>query len=200
MANLSDAFNRADSTTSLGSADTGGAWTAQQGTWGILSNEGYLATSAGDGQCVATLDASSADGTLSAKLSFGNSPDFGLIFRFSDNNNYSVATNDVSFSATLVLYKRVAGSFTSLGSASNMATGGTLSVELSGGTGNITVKKNGVSAITSSDTAHGGTKYGLRVYGGASLTCGFDDFSFADAGGGGGPATVRNRLSLLGVN
>lgn len=40
----SDTFTRVDSAVSLGTADVGGAWTAGRGTWGIQTNQAYMAT------------------------------------------------------------------------------------------------------------------------------------------------------------
>lgn len=38
---VSDSFNRADSASSLGTADTGQVWSSAVGTWGISSNRAY---------------------------------------------------------------------------------------------------------------------------------------------------------------
>jgi hypothetical protein len=63
---VSDTFNRANSAGSLGTADSGQAWTADRGTWGINGNQAYC--SADDsGINVATLPAS-ADGTFAFTL------------------------------------------------------------------------------------------------------------------------------------
>lgn len=44
-----DTFTRADSASSLGTADTGQAWSSVVGTWGITSNRGYPVTASGTG-------------------------------------------------------------------------------------------------------------------------------------------------------
>jgi hypothetical protein len=63
---FTDSFNRADSAVTLGSTDTGQAWTAHSGTWGITGNQAYCAVDDA-GHNVATF-AAAADGTLQVTL------------------------------------------------------------------------------------------------------------------------------------
>lgn len=65
-----DRFNRADSAVALGSAETGQAWTANTGTWGISSNRAYSASDAeGD---LATLDSGLVDGKFESIVNGSN--------------------------------------------------------------------------------------------------------------------------------
>lgn len=111
---VSDTFTRADSAVSLGSADTGQAWTAVVGTWGITSNKGYCAT-AGNSEKVATVEAALADCSIQVTMRASGDPvasGGGITFRRSDATNYLIAVIE---SNALRVYKRVAGAFTSLG-------------------------------------------------------------------------------------
>jgi hypothetical protein len=63
-----DRFGRADSALTLGSAETGQAWTAQQGTWGISSNQAYVAALGAGLPQVATIDSGLTEYTLRCKL------------------------------------------------------------------------------------------------------------------------------------
>lgn len=65
-ASVYDPFTRADSGSSLGSATTGGAWTAGTGTWGISSNKAYLNSVTADAH--AMIDSGYADGTLTCDI------------------------------------------------------------------------------------------------------------------------------------
>lgn len=102
---VSDSFDRADSASTLGSADVGGAWTAWAGTWGISSNKGYLVTTTDDAR--AYLDGLVPDGTLTVDITQSATRCFaGVSLRGVDANNellvrYKSTTND------LLLSKRV---------------------------------------------------------------------------------------------
>lgn len=197
MANLSDSFNRADNTSSLGTADSGQTWTAQLGTWGISSNQAYV--SAANGQNSAVLDASSATGTAAVAIGAGTTAttwDMGVVGRATDVNNYYLA----QFSQSgVILYKQVSGGFTSIGTASvTIAVGDTVSLTCSGST--ITILVNGVSKVSVTDTTFSSpTKWGLRWWT-SDNTFRYDNFAFTDAGGG--ASGVRNGyyLTMLGVN
>lgn len=116
-----DTWTRADSSSTMGTPDTGSAWTVPTAgaTWGISSGQGYLVSTTA--QAIAVSDASVATGTISAdiKISAVRS-DTGLIFNETDDNNYLVAVLSMSNTggggSQLSLFKRVAGTFTQLGS------------------------------------------------------------------------------------
>lgn len=109
---LSDTFTRADSTTSPGTPDTGGPYTAVTGTWGISSNKLYVPTAGATN--VLTVPAAAnltAQVTVTGTSSFGTFG--GLVFRYVDASNYWYwVTNAGYYGPTL--YRRVAGSNTQL--------------------------------------------------------------------------------------
>lgn len=164
FATITDSFNRADSTSTMGSTDTGQTWTYQSGTWGITSNTAYPVTASG--QLTAVVESSVSDCTVQVTHSTaGSSP--GLCWRATDDNNYWLV-------AGLTAYKRVAGGFTSMGSTGGIADGDVLSVVLSGAS--HVIKKNGSTVLTiSSDSFNQtATKHGLRAQVNNSR---FDNFS-----------------------
>ena len=76
---IDDAFDRADSTVSLGSTATGAQWQPTGGAWGVNLRQAYVAQ-AGKSVAIATLRGGTADGRVSvtaAKMA----PGFGLVFR-----------------------------------------------------------------------------------------------------------------------
>lgn len=166
---VSDSFNRADSSTSLGSADTGQAWTALVGTWGITSNQAYNPVGGGDNQCTAVVDAGVSDCTV--QVTKPNSHDAGFVFRVVDANNY------LMFTEAGVLYKRVGGGFTSIATCAVGSDGDVLAAVLSGTS--VIVKRNGTQIVSVTESTHqSATKHGLRNYfpsfGASEL---FDDFT-----------------------
>ncbi len=78
-----DGFNRPDSGT-LGTTDTGQAWTAWAGSWGV---SGAKAAPAAGGYSLAVVDSGGSTGSVSAVLA-QPSPEFWLVLRASDGANY----------------------------------------------------------------------------------------------------------------
>jgi hypothetical protein len=175
MANVTDSFTRADSATSLGNADSGQTWAAQTGTWGISSNQAYIASQAG--QNTAAIDSGESDGTVAATVAVWSGDD-GILFRGIDDSNYLFVTAN---STILILYERVAGGFAELTRYSSLsfASGDILSAVLSGTS--VTIKQNGTTLITfTTSRFQTSTKYGMRSFGSALPK--WDDFSFTGAG------------------
>jgi len=172
---VSDTFDRADSTTTLGSADTGQAWTANVGTWGIASNLGYVA--AGAGQNVASLESSNADCDVTVTESTAASAT-GLVFRLSNGTNH-LLTNSQSNGQHL--YKNVNG-YTDLatGGTVELANGDTLKAVLSGSS--VIIQLNGTQIISVTETTfQTNTKHGLRSNGATAVR--FNNFKVEIAGG-----------------
>lgn len=157
---LSDSFNRADSTTSLGSADTGQAWVVLNGTCGINGNRAYHTTSSS--QDYAVVDLGQSDVTISLKIYGDIANGGGITFRAVDVNNLWFVDVDSSGSS---LYKVVAGSFTQVATAMGAFTiGDTMSVVLSGTS--VIVKRNSTTIHSSTQSQFStATKHGLRLYG-----------------------------------
>src|SRR5438552_14788054 len=116
MTNRTDNFNRADSTTALGTPSDGGSdWIAINGTWGISSNQGYkVATDANSQRAVLESSVSNVDvqATLAGNATSGGG---GLVCRLADVNNLIVAAIGAN-NLVANIFKIVAGSATQLGS------------------------------------------------------------------------------------
>jgi uncharacterized protein YjdB len=106
-----DAFTRTSSTTTLGSATTGGAWTAQAGTWGITSNQGYSVTGATND--LATLTCASQPDFVQCDFSTLSIGGYGLspVLRWVDASNM-LRLGYVGNAGALALVSRVAGTNT----------------------------------------------------------------------------------------
>jgi len=163
-AGVTDSFNRADSTTTMGNADTGQTWVPNSGTWGISSNKARLVT--GTSQATTVLDSGLSDCTIEVTLStFEYS---GLCFRSTDDNNHFL-TNAGSLS------RREGGTFTKINDFSQgFASGDTIKVVLS--SSSITVYRNGSSVLSATSSFNQSeTFHGLRTNAGTNAR--FDDFS-----------------------
>ncbi len=93
-----DSFNRANSTTVLGSTDGNGtldplAWTQDVGVWGIASNQAELFTGVGGDGSYAVVDLNESDVDITIKLSV-RSASTGLIFRYVDSDNHWLFLSD----------------------------------------------------------------------------------------------------------
>lgn len=179
----SDTFNRADSTSGLGTSDSGHTWSSLAGTWGIDTNEAYIVSNAASGLYATVLDAGVADCTVEVTLvattgaSVGN---YGLSFRATDINNWWRFNADDN-NDNLYLSRMVAGSHTSVQTvnAAGIAPGDVLKVVLSGN--DIDCYHNGTLKASTTDSAFNTvTKHGLMVSLGSgtpSTAARWDDFS-----------------------
>lgn len=175
-----DTFNRADSATSLGTTSDGTTvWTDLVGTWGILSNQAYLAANATDALTV--IDAGTADGTVSVvcRTTVGNQ---GIAFRVVDASNYWRAVFVTANS--IYVQQCVAGVLTNMGGTpmtQALADGDVLSVVLSGTS--IVVQLNGVTKVSITDaTFQTATKVGLCQSVGGDPSYKYDDFTVVFGG------------------
>lgn len=171
---VSDAFNRADNASSLGTADTGQAWTNAQGTWGINTNAAYVATPNASLN-VASVDAGVADCSIQVTLAanvISGGP--SLAFRVSDSGNFL----GVSYSAANVLhlFKFVLGSFSEITTGPGTRQDGqVIKVTVSGNS--ISVYENGVLVISASDSFNATvTKHGMGASGAESSATRWDNF------------------------
>lgn len=169
---ITDSFNRANSSSTLGSADTGELWTAHAGTWGISSNRAYVAAASG-GVDLATLNANTANGTVGVRL-YGYYPFARLVFRFSDVNNYLYYTD----AAGIHTVRKVVGGTDSLVgtlAAFTYTDGDLIQVALNGSS--IAVLATGVQRWSGTE-AHNvtATRFGLGNNNPSPMT--WDDFGF----------------------
>lgn len=165
---VSDSFDRGDSSTSLGSADVGGAWTAFAGTWGISSNKAYHVSTFADG--FASIDSGLGDCTIYLTLSTVGAG--GILFREQDTTHYWF----VEATATDCKVYRSDGFGGNLISnlGASFANGDIMKVVLAGSS--IKVYKNGsqIGSTITDSTYASATKHGLRDYTGSAR---YNDFS-----------------------
>lgn len=186
---VQDGFNRANSATTMGIADTGQTWTPFSGTWGISGNKAYLASATT--QAVNTVDRGIANIRIKCDISLSptaNRADTGLMIRGIDDNNYLlVALQKTATADWITLYKRDVSAFTTLSqiTTAGLVNGATYTVFIQAVGSDIMVYVNGVLKITYSLIGADATKFGtptkcgLRMASAASSDDGnsrFDDF------------------------
>lgn len=163
-ASITDSFDRADSTTTMGTTDTGQTWVPNTGTWGISSNRAYVVSGS---QATTVVESNLADCTIQVTAAVvGNG---GLCWRSTNNSNHWLM-------APTVVFKKVAGGFTQVGASFSGLTNGTvIKIILSGNDGYLYF--DGVLKLSWSDSFNAtATKHGLReLSGGGSAR--FDSFS-----------------------
>ncbi|NRF91517.1 fibronectin type III domain-containing protein [Paenibacillus frigoriresistens] len=172
---VSASFDGSDSTTSLPVAETGQSWTAITGTWGVSSNQAYPATSVADS--VAVIDSTKSDGEV--QVTFAQNPyaatNVRLYFRVVDANNLVMVQSGTG--GVYQLFKRVAGTYTQLGSNTTgftPANGDVVKVVLSGSS--IAVYINGTQRLTATDAFNStATKHGIGTN--SSTAPRFNDFT-----------------------
>lgn len=175
VSNVTDDFNRADSTTSLGTASDGvHAWTAQLGTWGINSNQGYCPTLSGGGGR-ATVNYGARDCTLqfTTKVAASN---WGATLAYeSATDNIRVRYETAFTRIKLTLNRNGFASVDLINVPGAWANNDVLKVVLTGNS--ATVFKNGSSIGTITDARLAdatGTEHGLYTESTASR---FEDLS-----------------------
>lgn len=173
-----DTFNRANSTTSLGSTDGTGTkdprtWTQLAGTWGINTNQAYISAASGFIP-LSYVDLATKDVDLSIVLANvgSGSGGGGLAFRITDANNfYGLRFDSTGGSLQVVSGGSVVATLGTYAAASN---GDTIEVVASGST--ITVKRNGSTLGTYSDSTYTTqTKHGIAI--GSDTTVRLDSWS-----------------------
>lgn len=197
MATITDNFNRADSTTSLGSSSEGWSWTAVGGTWGINTNRAYLVATGGSNSARAESDLSSTDHY--AQMVLGVAAQIGPCVRFAAGAaTFYHARRAGSTSIGLLRFN--AGSATTLGTltVAALGIGDTLKLSVTGTGATVTLEAfiNGVSAGTFGDTdanrITSGTRCGLRAAAAGTGNSPMDDFQAADLG-----VVVRRRKQRI---
>jgi hypothetical protein len=162
-----DSFNRGDSTTSLGTTETGQAWrNDNSAVWGVSGGKAYVATAgASGGQSYADVECGSADVTVSAVITGLLSG--GLAFRhnLTNLNGYVLVINN---NGSLQIYRSAGAygveSYTTIGQSVVLAVlGDTVSITASGST--LQGKINGVTVVTATDATYTGTRHGLYNFG-----------------------------------
>lgn len=165
---LSDAFNRTNSTTTMGSADTGQAWAPITNTWGINSNRAYAINSANS---ITSIQAASDLRDLRVTAAVWTTGEVYLLLRMSSANDRIRV--GCAFGSPLQLQVISGGSVTrTVVSAFTPVQGDTISVTAQGAL--ITCFINGVRALQVwEETGQLLTLVGLQT---ANNTVRFDDF------------------------
>lgn len=102
---LLDDFNRANSTTSLGSAIAGGPYTVRAGTWGINSNRAYTSVSTAE-SLVTFPAATDVDLQVTFAVLGGH-----LVLRWVDSSNYWLIGPASGTSGVWTVWRKRAGTF-----------------------------------------------------------------------------------------
>lgn len=138
-----DSINRANSTTTLGTADTGQAWTNNAGNIGIISNQAYMPNA---GTSIATLDSGASSVAVTFRDSgIGEASLFnGIVVRYSDTSNY---VRVVLQTTMIYVQRRQSGSTTVIASNTVTRTDGDVYRIVASAT-SITVYQNGVNVAT----------------------------------------------------
>lgn len=167
---VSDTFTRADSTTTLGNAETGQAWSALAGTWGISSNTAYTTTTTAPGSAV--VDSGVSNCIIKAKIATQQGGAY-VAFRAVNATNFLFFGNNGG--TAYKLYKLVANILTEVGSyAQAPQNGDSIKITAIGNT--ITCYVNDIQLIQATiadlNTA---TKHGFCSYNATNAR--WDDFS-----------------------
>lgn len=163
---IRDTFSRPNSTSDLGIADTGQAWTVSSGVWGIDASRAYASTPPGE----AFVEAGIADVVVQAAITHGG--DNGLVFRITGTGSFLMAR----FGADKVeLYRKQSGTFTLLASvAYAIALGAIATLKVRAVGSAIEVYANDVLQISATEPFQATvTRHGLYAGTGAAR---WDDF------------------------
>lgn len=204
MTNRTDSFDRADTTSAIGTpSDSGGAWTQDIGTWGITSNLGYKSAN-NNAVEFASLDSSSSNIEVQATITGGSAAAYGgMAARVSNSSNLLFVEMNVNgASGYLKLYRRVAAANTQIGSTytGSLANGDVIKMRCDSAN-LITVYQNGVSRVSATESAGStNTRHGLYVY---STAYRYNDFSITDIAAGGAfiykPSLIVSQAVKAGV-
>lgn len=161
----SDLFNRANSTTTLGSP-----WSALVGVWGVNGNAAYPVSGVGASTSVAAVDGGLADGTLTVAMAAaavaGN--EHGIAFRVVDATNFCSLVQSTTFGGwvlrAIVAGATVASSFL----FASYAAGTVVSITFTGSS--VAVRVNGTLISTVTLAYHlEATKIGFVAPNGSSI-------------------------------
>lgn len=171
-----DSFTRADSAVSLGTSDTGHAWTAHVGTWGVSSNKAYCPTASGVAQNLATVQTNISTATVQAIVSgtWATGQPW-LLFRYTDTSNYMLISAQTA--NTVEIFKNVAGAFTQIGTGA-YTWGASQLVSVAYAGTSISVSVDGVVKATANDAANqSATRAGIGGSVSLDNTARFDNFT-----------------------
>ena len=190
-ADTGDSFNRADSTTNLGSTNSGTvqAWVQNSGTWGIQTNRAYISAA---GASIATILGAADFEGLDVEVDVWASGDAWLVFRFTDTSNYLRWGGTVGAAAQ---FDVISGGVTTRTDISDavLAVADELKVRCNGSV--IELFVNDVLKLTVSTTTNlTATRVGLRT---STTAPRFDNFTYNLSNG---PQTFNVTRAVNGVS
>jgi hypothetical protein len=157
---VADGFNRADNASSMGNTNTGQAWQTLAGTFGIQSNQAYLAVGVAGNISLAYVNSGIANCTIEATFVIINQG-VALVARVTDLLNYLSLEYDVA-STSIRIYTRILGVYTLLASFTNaLLAGDVVRFEVNGSS--LRGYVNGVLKISTTSTFNQTvTNHGIR--------------------------------------
>jgi hypothetical protein len=170
-----DDFDRSDSSTSLGTSQSGQAWVAVVGTWGVKDHQAYVVKPKAKGYSLAVLNMYTGDGSVQvtmSKIAAGS----GLVFLYRNVFNYWMMTASPKV-ATWVVQKFVDGKLTTVGGigVAPIKDGTVIGVEMGGG--GLSVSVNGQLRRTFRDgDLQGEPRVGLVGFAKAAGTARWSNF------------------------
>ena len=169
-----DSFRRADSASSLGTADNGSKWVTASGTWGIRQNAAYVAAPA-KARDLALVDMGGKDGFVQVTAS-AVKPGAGLLLRYQNLSNY-LALVAVPRYGTWNLQRVVDGKEDVIGNMGIAAIrdGTVISVRLDGPTAEVSIDNVRLKSFTVPDV-RGATGAGLIAIGDQAGAARWRDF------------------------
>jgi hypothetical protein len=182
LSNRTDDFNRANSTSAMGTpSDAGSDWVAHTGTWGIISTSlGY--TVSNTVHAAATLESSESDVDVEVTIqTVSAGVGMGLIGRFADTSNYLYFQYETG-GTKFTLWKVVTNTHTKIGGdvVQTLNANDVMKLSMSGSALNCYVNDILVIGPISDSAGSSNTKHGLRTY--QSSGTRFDDFSITGSG------------------
>lgn len=181
MTAITDSFDRANSTTTLGNADTGETWLQENfstgtGNLGIISNQAYRP--AGTGQHLyGTVDMGTPNGQAEVTI-VSNGFYNGVVGRYTNADNHYLVMNAINTGVDI--WKQVAGIYTQIATTTPgiSTSGALLGIVCRGSTINALV--NGSVVLTVTDTSlTTGNRWGIDHYDGGTAPK-FDNFQAKD--------------------
>lgn len=173
---VSDSFDRADSATTLGNADTGQAWTALAGVFGIARNQARCVS--GTVNLAATVDSGLADCVITWDVPVVHkvtSSATRLVFRASDASNMLWLASRWPISFKWGIVKLEGGTATALDYCDIVANDNdTVKITLNGSS--VKVSVNGTQYLDTTITFNASaTKHGIGSVGGGTISR-YDNF------------------------
>lgn len=169
-----DSFTRADSAVSLGTAETGHAWTALAGTWGISSNQARLVTDSAANNNAAVVDSGRAD-NFTVSMRVATTGTVRLVWRCTDVANGFML---LVLSPNVIMYRLQAGVYNQIATvAQAVANNDVLAVRVVGNTHAALLNGAQIIAPTTDAFNNTATKHGIGES--SSINTRMDEFTVA---------------------